>query len=150
MSVLKYTEVSPEEIVKYYYHAIATGDLQSLKFLMTPKSYFMTLEAFALRLSFKDREFKLLLSQLSKSEEALLSVEKRLLKEGSFKKPFPAIKIETVKENGPERQIVVYREEGITKKLYFSYESTGWKINYYAGRRADSHSPASHASASRV
>lgn len=137
MSVLKYKEVSPEEIVKYYYHAISTGDLQSLKFLMTAKSYRMTLEAFSLRLSFKDRDFKALLSQMDQSEEALLCVEKRLLSEGQFEKPFPTIEIESVRENGTARQVVTYREEGVIRKLYFSYESSGWKINYYAGRKVN-------------
>lgn len=123
--------------MRYYYHAIATGDLQSLKFLMTPRSYRMILEAFGLKLSFKDREFKKILSQIDENKEALLCVEKRLVKEGDFEKPFPALEIEAVKENGTDRKIVVFKEEGIRKKLYFSYESAGWKINYYAGRKAD-------------
>ena len=136
MSALAYKEVLPEDIVRYYYHAISTGDLQSLKFLMTEKSYCMTLEAFGLRLSFKDRDFKRMLSKIEKDESILHCVERRLIKEGHFEKPFPTLEIAAVKENGPKRKLVQYREEGISKKLYFSQESTGWKINYYAGRKA--------------
>ncbi len=138
MSLLAYKEMSPEDIVKYYYHALSTGDLQSLKFIMTQKSYLMILEVCGWRLSFKDRYFKRILSQAEEDEEILFAVEQTLTKTGYFSKSFPSLAIDEVKDDGFDRKIVQYTEEGISKKLYFSHEATGWKINYYAGQNKDS------------
>ena len=43
--------------------------------------------------------------------------------------------INTIVKNGDQRQTIAYTEEGKVKKLYFSKEENGWKINYYAGRK---------------
>ena len=53
-----YDCLRPEEIVGKYYHALYSGDLQSVKEMMTEESYYMTLEPFAFKLSFNDPVFK--------------------------------------------------------------------------------------------
>ena len=47
---------------------------------MTVKSYHMSLQAFGLRLSFKDARFKSQLTDIKESELALKNVEERLKK----------------------------------------------------------------------
>ena len=50
--------LQPEEVVIRYYKALNSGDLESIKCLMTQQSYYMTLESLGLKLAFKDLSFK--------------------------------------------------------------------------------------------
>jgi len=95
----------------------------------------MTLETFGLRLSLRDAEFKLKLKNIKEDPEALSEVEKVLSNELVERKLSPQIMINTIVKNGDQRQTIAYTEEGKVKKLYFSKEENGWKINYYAGRK---------------
>ncbi|WP_415406003.1 hypothetical protein ACLHDG_09555 [Sulfurovum sp. CS9] len=124
----------PSEIISKYYHALYNGDLSAVKDLMTEKSYIMTLESFGLRLSFRDGEFKSLLKEIEDSPESLEKVEALLSQEIISRNKAPKIKISKCEPNGSERETVYYTEDGKVKKLYFSKENGGWKINYYAGR----------------
>jgi uncharacterized membrane protein len=97
----------------------------------------MTLEAVGVRLAFKDLEFREALKHIEESDKTLLSIEKRILEAGLIKKVMPVIAIKEIVKNGSERQTVLYEENGTVKKMYFSKEDDGWKINYYAGRKID-------------
>jgi len=134
-SVTQYQPASPVELVRAYYDVLTEGDFTKLQNLMTLKSYHMSLQAFGLRLSFKDATFKSQLSDIEENAVALKNVEERLQKEKRVKIIAYSIVIQHVKENGEERKIVEYTENGKAKKLYFSREAEGWRINYYAGRK---------------
>jgi len=134
-SVTQYQHNSPIELVRAYYDVLTEGDFSKLKNLMTVKSYHMSLQAFGLRLSFKDAAFKSQLSDIEENAVALKSVEERLQKENNVNTASYSIVIQHVKENGTDRKIVEYTENGKAKKLYFSREPQGWRINYYAGRK---------------
>ena len=133
-SVTQYQPASPVELVRAYYDVLTEGDFTKLKNLMTLKSYYMSLQAFGLRLSFKDATFKSQLSDIEKNAVALKNVEERLHRENSVKVNAYSIIIQHVRENGTNRRIVEYTENGKVKEFYFSKESEGWRINYYAGR----------------
>ncbi len=132
-----YTTLSAREVVGLYYDALYSGDLGIVRELMTEKSYFMTLETFGLRLSFRDAEFKEQLGKIEEDSASLVAVESRLSADLVTRKPSPQIKIVSSSWNGHERQMVDYTEEDKMKKLYLSKEESGWKINYYAGRKVD-------------
>ena len=134
-SVTQYKDASPVELVRAYYNVLTEGDFSKLKNLMTVKSYHMSLQAFGLSLSFKDARFKSQLADIEESELALKNVEERLEKEVSTSTASYSIVIQHVKENGIDRKVVEYTENKKAKKLYFSRETEGWKINYYAGRK---------------
>ena len=127
----------PSEIVSQYYHALYSGDLTTVKALMVGKSYLMTLESFGLRLSFKDKEFKSLLAEIEENPASMLKVEALLSKELISRDKRPKIQIIKSEANGSRRKTVHYTEDGKVKKLYFSKEESGWKIDYYAGRKVD-------------
>lgn len=127
----------PGEIVSQYYHALYSGDLTTVKALMVEKSYLMTLESFGLRLSFKDKEFKSLLAEIEENPASMLKVEALLSKELISRDKTPKIQINKIEANGSRRKTVHYTEDGKVKKLYFSKEESGWKIDYYAGRKVD-------------
>jgi len=127
----------PSEIVSQYYHALYSGDLTIVKDLMTEKSYMMTLESFGLGLSFKDAVFKSLLKEIEENNSSLLIVEALLSEELISRNKAPKIEIIKSEANGDARQTVHYTEDEKMKRLYFSKEETGWKINYYAGRKVD-------------
>lgn len=129
--------LEPAEIIALYYKALYSGDLASVKALMTEKSYLMTLETFGLRVALKDDVFKARLKEIGDDPSALAEVEKKLSSDLVSRKRSPAIEIISVSENGENRQTVEYTEDGKNKKLYFSKEENGWKINYYAGRKVD-------------
>ena len=122
-------------ILNLYYTSLYSGDVTAVKELMTPESYIMTLETFGLRLALRDPEFKTLLKKIDEDAEALAEVENRLSIELISRKLSPKIDIKSVSWNGTERQTIEYTEDGKMKKLYFSKEEDGWKINYYAGRK---------------
>jgi hypothetical protein len=132
-----YTILSAWEVVSLYYDALYSGDLGIVRELMTEKSYFMTLETFGLRLAFRDAEFKEQLGKIEEDSASLVVVESRLSADLATRKPSPQIKIISSSWNGHERQTVEYTEEDKMKKLYLSKEESGWKINYYAGRKVD-------------
>jgi len=130
-----YSLLEPKVILSVYYTALYSGDLYTVKGLMTPESYMMTLETFGLRLSFKDPEFKSHLKMIKEDADALREVEDTLSFDLISRKKSPVIEIKSVSWNGTQRQTIDYTEDGKAKKLYFSKEKDGWKINYYAGRK---------------
>ena len=127
----------PKEITGHYYKLLYSGDLTGVKKLMTEDSYIITLESFGLRLSFEDAHFKALLKKIKESNESLEKVEELLSKDLLERDHKVKIEILNTEMNGNERQTVNYKEEDKVKKLYFSKERDGWKINYYAGRKVN-------------
>jgi hypothetical protein len=113
-----------EEIVSKYYHALYSGDLESVKGLMTKESYYMALEPFGLKLSFKDPVFKSEWDKIEENKDALYEVEKKISAELLSRHLSPQIDITEIEPNGTERKII----------LYFSKENGHWLIDYYAGR----------------
>ena len=124
----------PDSLVDTYYKALYTGDLKQVKHIMTQKSYIMILESFGLKLSMKDPSFKAALAQAGEDAFSLKQVEKALSNDLKSRDLSPAIKILGVELNGQERQTVYYTVDNKNKRLYFSKENDGWKINYFAGR----------------
>ena len=129
--------IEPADIIGFYYKALYSGDLCLVKDLMTPESYMMTLETFGLRLSLRDTEFKAQLKKIKENPTSLAEVENKLSEELASRKLSPKIEIKSKELNGTSRQTIEYTEDGKSKKLYFSKEEGGWKINYYAGRKVD-------------
>ena len=129
--------MEPRDITLSYYRLLYSGDLAGVKAIMTEDSYMMTLESFGLRLSFEDADFKALLKEIREDEDALGKVEELLSIDLSKRDYHPEIEILDIEKNGDIRQTVNYKEAGKVKKLYFSKEEDGWKINYYAGRKVD-------------
>ncbi|HSR74292.1 MAG TPA: hypothetical protein VLL31_05570 [Sulfurovum sp.] len=131
------TMLEPAEITGLYYKALYSGDLVSVKTLMTQESYLMTLETFGLRLALRDEAFKVQLKEIEENPASLGEVEKKLSFDLAARELSPMIEIKSISQNGEKRQTVEYTEDGKSKKLYFSKEEDGWKINYYAGRKID-------------
>ena len=125
---------TPSEIVDQYYHALYSGNLNTVKELMTEQSYMMTLESFGSRLSLSDEAFRSLLEEIEDDPSSLEKVEVLLSEEIISRNKSPMINIMKSEPNGPDRETVHFTEDGKEKKLYFSKEKSGWKINYYAGR----------------
>jgi len=136
-SIMPYVMLEPKDIIVLYYDALYSGDLSSVKELMTPESYTMTLETFGLRLALRDPEFKAQLKEIDENPASLAEVESKLSDELVSRKVSPKIDIKSTSMNGTKRQTIEYTEEEKMKKLYFSKEEDGWKINYYAGRKVD-------------
>ncbi len=126
--------LQPEEIVGKYYHALYSGDLQSVKEMMTEESYYMTLEPFGFKLSFNDPIFKTQWDKLKESKDVLYEVEKQISLEVLSRNLSPQIDIKQIEPNGLERTTVHYTKDGEKKRLYFSKEDGCWRINYFAGR----------------
>lgn len=126
--------LQPEEIVGRYYHALYSGDLESIKEMMTEESYIMTLEPFGIKLSFNDPVFKTQWDQIEESKDVLHEVEKKISEELLSRNLSPHIEVKNTEQNGLERMIVHYTKDGKNKKLYFSKEGSDWRINYFAGR----------------
>ena len=124
----------PEEMVGKYYHALYSGDLQSVKEMMTEESYIMTLEPFSIKLSFTDPVFKTQWGQIEENKDALYEVEKKISEELLSRNLSPQIDIKQIEPIGLERVIVHYEKDGKNKKLYFSKESGDWRFNYFSGR----------------
>lgn len=112
--------LQPEEIVLKYYQALYSGDLKSLKNIMTEESYYMALEPFAIKLFFKNPLFKSQWDKIGEDMDALYEVEKILSTELISLAVSPQIVINQTQENAPERKIVSFDENGKNKKLYFS------------------------------
>lgn len=129
--------LDPSDILNLYYTSLYNGDLCAVKELMTKESYMMTLETFGLRLSLRDTEFKAQLKKIKEDKDSLDEVENKLSAELISRKLAPKIEIKNKESNGTKRQTIEYTEDGKSKKLYFSKEEDGWKINYYAGRKVD-------------
>lgn len=129
--------LDPAEIIGLYYKALYSGDLCAVKELMIKESYMMTLETFGLKLSLRDAEFKAQLKNIKEDTNSLDEVENKLSFDLISRKLSPAIEIKSISPNGEKRQTIEYTEDGKNKKLYFSKEEEGWKINYYAGRKVD-------------
>ena len=127
--------LDPSDKLNLYYTSLYSGDLSTVKELMTDESYMMTLETFGLRLALRDQEFKSQLKSISEDVNALDEVENKLSYELLSRKMSPKIEIKTTSFNGIKRQTIHYTEDRKDKKLYFSKEKDGWKINYYAGRK---------------
>ena len=129
------TYLEPSDILNLYYTSLYSGDLSTVKSLMTEESYIMTLETFGLRLALRDQEFKSQLKKIEDDEDTLAEVENKLSYDLIDRRNSPEIDIKNVSRNGENRQTIDYTEDGKMKKLYFSKEKDGWKINYYAGRK---------------
>lgn len=130
-----FKSIEPSDILTLYYTSLYSGDLSTVKELMTAESYMMTLETFGLRLALRDQKFKAQLKEIKEDEDALAEVEYKLSYDLISRKMSPEIDIKSVSWNGEKRQTIEYTEDGKMKKLYFSKEKDGWKINYYAGRK---------------
>jgi hypothetical protein len=128
------TMLEPSRMVGLYYEALYGGRLDEVKALMTKESYRITLETFGLRLALTDAAFKQLLKESEEDADALTKVETKLCAELISRKLTPHIEMCSIKYNGAQRQTAEYTEDGKSKKLYFSKEEEGWKIDYYAGR----------------
>lgn len=133
--MMPYLKLEPQDIITLYYNALYSGDLPFVKELMTAESYIMTLETFGLRLSLRDTSFKARLKEIDENTASLAEVERKLSDELVSRNKSPKIEVKTVSWNGTKRQTIEYTEDGELKKLYFSKEEDGWKINYYAGRK---------------
>ena len=126
--------LQPEEIVSRYYQSLHTGDLESVKDLMTEESYHMTLEPFGMSLLFKDPAFKAVWEKIEESQDALDEVEKKISAELLSRNLSPQIDIKQIEPNGSERMTVHYEKDGKKKKMHFSQQDGKWLINYFAGR----------------
>ena len=126
--------MEPDMIVDKYYKALYSGDLKIVKNIMTQKSYIMVLESFGLKLSLEDSSFKAELEKVEDDASSLKKVEKALSDDLKSYNSSPVIEISKVESNGSARKTVYYTEDGKRKRLHFSKEVSGWKINYYAGR----------------
>jgi hypothetical protein len=131
----KIEQYNQSSFVLAYYSALYSGDLQTVRTLMTRKSYLMLLESFGLGLSFNDPDFRVLLSKIEEDRGSLEAVEEKLSKDIASRHLSPNIRILKTNKNGKERRTIHYREDGKEKKLYFSRENDVWKINYFAGRK---------------
>ena len=134
---MSYEMLVPEDILNLYYTSLYSGDLSTVKELMTEESYIMTLETFGLRLALRDREFKRKLKNIEEDVAVMEEVENKLSFDLISRKLSPEIKIKSSSLNGTKRETIEYTEDQKPKKLYFSKEKSGWKINYYAGRKVD-------------
>jgi hypothetical protein len=133
--MMPYLGLEPKDIIGLYYNALYSGDLPFVKGLMTAESYSMTLDTFGLRLSLKDPAFKARLQEIDVNAASLAEVERKLSDDLVSRNLSPKIEVMNISWNGTKRQTVEYTENGKFKKLYFSKENDGWKINYYAGRK---------------
>jgi hypothetical protein len=133
--MMSYLNLEPKDIIPLYYNALYSGDLPFVKSLMTPESYIMTLETFGLGLTLRDRDFKEKLKEIEQNSISLAEVERKLSDELVSRNKSPQIVVQDIVWNGIKRQTVEYTEDGKLKRLYFSKEDDGWKINYYAGRK---------------
>ena len=134
---MSYSMLEPSDILNLYYTSLYSGNLGAVKELMTEESYYMTLETFGLRLALREPEFKAQLKNIETDEATLDEVENKLSYELISRKKSPLIDIKSTSINGTKRQTINYTEDGKDKKLHFSKEESGWKINYYAGRKVD-------------
>jgi hypothetical protein len=132
---MPYSMLETSDILNLYYISLYNGELDAVKELMTQESYMMTLETFGLRLAMRDNDLKAQLKNIETDEDTLAEVENKLSYELISRKVSPKIDIKRVIKNGIKRQTIEYTEDGKDKKLYFSKEEDGWKINYYAGRK---------------
>jgi len=135
--MMPYVKLEPKDIISLYYDALYSGDLSTVKELMTAESYSMTLETFGLRLSLKDPDFKAQLKEIDENASSLSEVERKLSDDLVSRELSPKIEVKSISLNGTKRQTVDYAEDGKMKKLYFSKEENGWRINYFAGRKVD-------------
>lgn len=132
---MPYSMLDTSDVLNLYYTSLYSGDLCAVKELMTEESYYMTLETFGLRLALRDPEFKAQLKNIKDDTDSLAEVENKLSFDLISRKLSPLIDIKSTSMNGTKRQTINYTEDGKDKKLYFSKEENGWKINYYAGRK---------------
>jgi hypothetical protein len=130
---------TPETILKAYYGALAHGDMAALREMMAPSSYLMTIEAYGLKRSFSDPDFKGVLLRIDADPSALETAEKaiaEILKQDAAKGEVLIADMQT-ESLGSDRCAVRYTEAGVAKKLSFSKTQAGWKIDYLAGRKCD-------------
>lgn len=132
---MPYLNLEPKEIIGLYYNALYSGDLPFVRNLMTTESYYLTLETFGLRLSLRDKVFKAKLKEIDENSVSLAEVERKLSDDLISRNVSPMIEVKNISWNGTKRQTIEYTEDGNLKRLYFSKEEDGWKINYYAGRK---------------
>lgn len=139
--VITVSPVAPGElhtfdtILHSYYAAIKHGDMQTLRTLMTEQSYIMNIEAFGLKRAFIDARFKTMLAQCKDDAAILREVEVVLCEDLISEASHPSIVLTSIEDNGSGRRTVLYTENGNPKKLYLSFHSDEWLIDYMAGRR---------------
>ncbi len=130
-------ETQPYGLVVRYYEYVGSGDLGRLRGIMTEESYRMALSSFSLALTIRDSAFSDDYEASDTDPVALARVEARVSLELARSARHPLIEIKEIKPNGALRTTVHYLENGKSKKLYFSLENDGWRINYLAGRKVD-------------
>ncbi len=101
---------------------------------MTKESYYMTLEPYGFKLSFKDPAFKTVWDQIEESQDALHEVEQKISAELLSRNLSPQIDINRVEPNGSKRKTVYYERDAKKKRMHFSQKDGQWMIDYFAGR----------------
>ena len=104
---------------------------------MIEESYHITLESFGFKRAFKDLEFKKILKNIDLSKEDLSKVEEIISHDLRVNSIEHTIDIVNFESNGDERITLHYKEDGNTKKMYFSNSSGTWKISHKAGRKVN-------------
>jgi len=123
------------EILFAYYKNIKEGNLEAQALLMTPTSYYISLEALGYQRAFKNKNFKKLLKSIAKDDIALKTIEAVLSDDMAAIAREPIITLVSFDVIGPDRITLHYREDNHPKKLYFSAQHGRWLIDYKAGRR---------------
>ena len=127
--------MTPEAVVVRYYRALEAGDMDTLRNVMAPESYSMTLEAYGLKHTFSDPAFKALLQRAAGDVSARRKAEAVIaeaLRHDTCAAVLEDFRTETL---GTARCAVRYTENGFAKKMTLRETEAGWKIDYYAGRK---------------
>ncbi|MEN8303176.1 MAG: hypothetical protein ABFQ64_03815 [Campylobacterota bacterium] len=125
------------ESLKLYYNSLESGDIGSLKTLMTEESYMITLDSLGFKRAFKDSHFKALLEDIGENKSSLIKIEEVISEELRNQAKKHNIDVVNTEENGAERFTLHYLEDKQPKKMYFSSASGEWKIDYMAGRKVN-------------
>ena len=118
-----------------YYKNIKEGNLEAQALLMTPTSYYISLEALGYQRAFRNKTFKKLLRDISKDDIALKTIESVLSDDMATAAREHTIALVSFDVIGPHRITLHYSEDNHPKKLYFSAQHGKWLIDYKAGRR---------------
>ncbi|WP_345975270.1 hypothetical protein [Sulfurimonas sp. HSL3-7] len=121
--------------LRTYYNALKKGDLQTISALMTKESYQLTLESLGFKRAFRDDDFKKLLRESAENNTALKEVERFVGADLAQEAREHRTEVIRFESKGSDRITLHYEEDCRPKKLYFSLSSSGWKIDYKAGRK---------------
>jgi len=127
--------MTPEAVVVRYYRALEAGDMDTLRSVMAPESYSMTLEAYGLKHTFSDPGFKVLLQRAAGDVSARRKAEAVIAE--ALRRDTRAVLLGDFRTEtlGTARCAVHYTENGFAKKMTLRETEAGWKIDYYAGRK---------------